>query len=117
MHAMYTVPVALLFGIFLAGFFLGWIIATVRSRSTLGFKSGDVSADSLRSFATQLGNSATSKTYRLKCKCGAVWNFRSGDAPGPSDVPVLPDGDSYSCPTCGFAISLRPVREMLQSLK
>jgi hypothetical protein len=117
MHAIYTVSVVLLLGIFLSGYALGWIMASLRQRSTLGSKLGDASADPLRSLATQLGKTAASKEYRLKCKCGAVWNFRSGEGSGPSDVPTLPDGDSYTCPTCGFAINLRPIREMLQHLK
>jgi hypothetical protein len=117
MHAIYTVSVVLLFGIFLSGYALGWIMASLRQRSTLASRLGDASADSVRSFESQLGKTTTSKMYRLKCKCGAVWNFRSGDGSGPSDVPALPDGDSYTCPTCGFAINLRPIREMLQNLK
>jgi hypothetical protein len=117
MHAVYTVSLMLLLGIFLAGYALGWIMATARSRSIFGSKSGDISADAVRAFEAQLGNKATTKMFRLKCKCGAVWNFRSGDTPGASEVPVLPDGDSYTCPTCGFAINLKPVREMLQGPK
>jgi hypothetical protein len=40
MHAMYIVPLVLLFGIFLAGYMLGWMMATLRQRSNLGIKSG-----------------------------------------------------------------------------
>jgi hypothetical protein len=116
MHATYTVPVALLFGIFLSGYVLGWIMASVRQRS-LGFRSGDSSADSLGALATSIAKTSTSRAIRLKCTCGAVWNFRGPNDSRQSDQPVLPDGDSYTCPKCGRAINLQPMREMLQNMK
>jgi hypothetical protein len=117
MHATYTVPVVLLFGIFLGGYALGWIMASLRQRSTLGFKLGEASPDSLGALATSIARTSTSRAIRLKCTCGSVWNFRGPNDSSGSDQPVLPDGDSYTCPKCGRAIDLRPMREMLKNMK
>jgi hypothetical protein len=116
MHATYTVPVVLLFGIFLSGYALGWIMASLRQRS-LGLKLSDPSGDAVRTLAARIGTTATSNTIRLKCTCGSVWNLRGPNDTRQPDLPVLPDGDSYTCPKCGRAIDLRPMREMLQNLK
>jgi hypothetical protein len=117
MHAMYTVPLVLLFGIFLAGYMLGWMMATLRQRSNLGLKSGEVSPESLATLATSIARTSTSRSIRLKCTCGALWNFRSPNDSTNSDQPAVPDGDSYTCPKCHRSIDLRPMREMLQNMK
>jgi hypothetical protein len=116
MRATYTVPVVLLFGIFIGGYALGWIMASLRQRS-LGFKLGDASGDAVRTLAARIGTASTSNTIRLKCTCGSVWNLRGPNDASQPDLPALPDGDSYICPKCSRAIDLRPMREMLQNLK
>ena len=117
MHATYTVPLVLFFGIFLAGYMLGWMMATLRQRSNLGSKLGEASPESLATLATSIARTSASESIRLKCTCGAIWNFRGPNDTSQSDQPTLPDGDSYTCPKCNRTIDLRPMREMLQTMK
>jgi hypothetical protein len=114
MHSTSTVPTALLFGIFIAGFALGWITALTRQRSSLSFKSGADLAD-ISQMQKDLAKTTTSTHfYQIKCKCGTTVKFRGAHDTGPSDLPVFPDGDTYTCPNCGTAMDLKPIREVLR---
>jgi len=114
MHSTYTVPAALLFGIFIAGYALGWITALTRLRSSVNFKSA---VDLANPSQMALGSAAASLThfYQIKCKCGTTVKFRGANDSGPSDLPPFPDGDTYTCPNCGTAMDLKPVREVLRN--
>jgi hypothetical protein len=115
MHSTYTVPTALLFGIFIAGYALGWITALTRLRSSLSFKSGaDLANPPLMEMDWAKAASST-HFYQIKCKCGTTVKFRGAHDTGPSDLPVFPEGDTYTCPSCGTAMDLKPIREILRS--
>ena len=115
MHSTYTVPVALLFGIFIFGYALGWITALTRLRSSVNFKSGSNLADASQMVLDLPKAGSSTHFYQIKCKCGATVKFRGTHDTGPSDIPPFPDGDSYTCPNCGTEMDLKPVRDVLRN--
>jgi hypothetical protein len=52
------------------------------------------------------------RKLELKCQCGAVHKFREGNAPIGSGLEPYPQGDSYTCSSCGRLIDLKPIREL-----
>jgi len=115
MHSTYTVPTALLFGIFIAGYALGWITALTRQRGSVSYRSGADLADASQMLLDRAKAASSTHFYQIKCKCGTTVKFRGTHDTGPSDLPAFPDGDTYTCPNCGTAMDLKPVREILRS--
>ena len=115
MHSTYTVPVALLFGIFVAGYALGFFTALTRLRGSGSFRSGGQLADVSQVLLDNAKGASAAHFYQIKCKCGTTVKFRGAHDSAPSDLPPFPDGDTYTCPNCGTAMDLRPVREALRN--
>ena len=115
MHSTYTVPAALLFGIFIAGCALGWITALARLRSSGSFRSGGQLADVSQVLLDNAKGASAAHFYQIKCKCGTTVKFRGAHDAGPSNLPPFPEGDTYTCPNCGTAMDLKPVKEMLRN--
>jgi phage terminase large subunit GpA-like protein len=115
MHSTYTVPAALLFGIFIAGYALGWLSALARLRGSVIFRSGADLADPSQMLLDRAKAASATHFYQIKCKCGTTVKFRGAHDTGPSDLLPFPEGDTYTCPNCGTAMDLKPVREILRS--
>ncbi len=93
--------------VFVAGIFVGWVLANVtRTKETIL---------SALPPGTDLGASARRvamkkvRTMELKCKCGSVLKFRDPVEP---DYQPYPSGDSFSCSSCGKVFDLREIHNL-----
>jgi hypothetical protein len=92
---------------FVAGIFVGWVLANVtRTKETI--LSVLPPGTDLSSGAQRLGMTKV-RTMELKCKCGSVLKFRDPVEPG---YQPYPSGDSFSCSDCGKVYDLREIRQL-----
>jgi hypothetical protein len=106
MDSQITLSELELAGIFFAGLFAGWLIATLRVSGNLRFSfqpPGKVSPF----LATK-----KTRTLELKCACGSISKFRDTQGPLPPGFQPYPTGDSYSCPKCGKVADLNEIRRL-----
>jgi len=92
---------------FVAGIFVGWVLANVtRTKETIlsALPPGtDLSSGARRVAMTKV------RTMELKCKCGSVLKFRDPVEPG---YQPYPSGDSFSCSGCGKVYDLREIHKL-----
>ncbi len=92
--------------VFVAGIFLGWVLANVnRTRETIlsALPPGTDLSTGARAGMTKI------RTMELKCECGSVLKFRDPVEPG---YEPYPSGDSFSCSSCGKVYDLRQIRKL-----
>jgi hypothetical protein len=92
--------------VFVAGIFVGWVLANVtRTKEAIlsALPPGTDLSSGARRFATKV------RVMELKCKCGAVLKFRDPVEPG---YQPYPSGDSFSCPNCGKVYNLGEIRKL-----
>ena len=117
MSQTYSLSPILIIGIFVAGFGLGWVLSSIRLRGSPTSNFEKLAAD-LESRSTTLSGGVSSlRIYELRCMCGAVLKFRGAHDAGPSELPPFPDGDSYTCPSCGASVDLKKIRGLIQNAK
>jgi len=94
--------------IFLLGVGVGWVLGKFRvsGRANIDFTGVNPTPGSFKSVKT-----TTVRSLTLKCKCGAVWNFREGTGLFAPDTQPIPSGDSFVCPKCGKSIDLKAERQ------
>jgi hypothetical protein len=92
---------------FVAGIFVGWVLANVtRTKETILSvlpPGTDVSTGVSRVARTKV------RIMELKCKCGSVLKFRDPVEPG---YQPYPSGDSFSCSDCGKVYDLKEIRKL-----
>ena len=108
MGSSLTASGPLLGAVFIAGIFVGWLLASVtRTRAAIqlsGLPFGtDVSAGAARAAVKKV------RTMELKCKCGSVLKFRDPVEPG---YQPYPSGDSFTCSSCGKVYDLREIHKL-----
>jgi hypothetical protein len=90
-----------LLAILLAGCFVGWLLANVRITGALKISMARGEA------RTGKFEIRTVRIMQLRCQCGAVWKFRDGAAHSDPAYLPYPKGQSFTCPACGRAASLK----------
>ena len=116
MSQTYSLSPILIIGIFVAGFGLGWVLASVRFRAS-GGSNFEKLAGELANRSANLSGVSSRRIYEVRCKCGAALKFRGAHDAGPSELPPFPDGDSYTCPSCGASVDLKKIRGLIQNAK
>jgi hypothetical protein len=111
MGATVTLSWLAVFGVFLSGFALGWVVAKLPVGGTIKVRLSPNLAP-----GTVPGNINITKSVvrrlTLKCQCGANWDFAEGsDALAPGTRP-FPTGDTFECPSCGRSIDLKVERQL-----
>lgn len=92
---------------FVAGIFLGWMLANVtRTKETI--LSALPPGTDLSTGAGRVGMKKV-RVMELKCKCGSMLKFRDPVEPG---YEPYPSGDSFSCSSCGKVYDLRQIRKL-----
>ncbi|MGA9720960.1 MAG: hypothetical protein WBQ86_00775 [Candidatus Binatus sp.] len=87
---------------FVAGIFVGWVLANV-TRTKEEILSALPPGTDLSSGARKV------RIMELKCKCGSMLKFRDPVEPG---YQPYPSGDSFSCSDCGKVYDLKEIRNL-----
>jgi len=90
---------------FAVGVFVGQRMAHITGGVKFSFSDAPLSSSGL---AIKTNKSIN---LTLKCTCGAVHNFHKGAGLAKPGSESYPEGDSYTCSTCGKVLDLQAIRK------